>query len=151
MRTIRIKWVAGRRIVIVGSWIKILFRRSLVSLIGGVQAIARAIGIGRDRLPRQPLFRAFGMWKGYYVGGIHMQESTGWEMHPNGDEVLTLVSGRFEIILEREGEDEIILLEPGKSCVVPQGIWHRMTIIEPGELLFLTPGDETVHRPLAKT
>lgn len=125
---------------------RIALRRAVVRTVTGLTRIAR-LATGRRGLPSQPLFHSFGLYQGIYIGGIAMRESTGWEMHPDGDEVLTLLSGRFDVILEDEGVEQVIALTPGTSAIVPQGVWHRMVIHEPGELLFLTPGDATEHRP----
>ena len=31
-------------------------------------------------------------------------------------------------------------------CVVPRGVWHRLLVREPGDLLFATPGPSTEQR-----
>jgi len=126
---------------------RIALRRAAVRTVTGLTRIARLVA-GRRGMPSQPLFHSFGLYRGIYIGGIAMRESTGWEMHPDGDEVLTLLSGRFDVILDEAGAERVIALTRGKSAIVPQGVWHRMVIHEPGELLFLTPGDATEHRPL---
>ena len=126
---------------------QIALRRAAVRAVTGLTRLVRWMS-GRRGLPSQPLFHSFGLYRGIYIGGIAMKESTGWEMHPDGDEVLTLLSGQFDIILDEGGAQRVIALTPGKSAIVPQGVWHRMVIHMPGELLFLTPGDATEHRPL---
>lgn len=124
-----------------------MLRRALVRAVTMVVRFGRW-ATGRRGMPSQPLFHSFGLYRGIYIGGIAMRESTGWEMHPDGDEVLTLLSGQFDVILDEGSAERVIGLTPGKSAIVPQGIWHRMVINEPGELLFLTPGDRTRHKPL---
>lgn len=126
---------------------RIALRRAAVRAVIGLTWVVRR-ATGRRGMPSQPLFHSFGLYRGIYIGGIAMRESTGWEIHPDGDEVLTLLSGEFDIILDEGGVERVIALTPGKSAIVPQGVWHRMVIREPGELLFLTPGDTTEHRPL---
>lgn len=125
----------------------VFLRRTAVLVVTATTRLARKL-LGREGLPGQPLFHSFGLYRGIYIGGIAMKESTGWEMHPDGDEVLTLLSGQCDIILDADGVETIIALKPGKSALIPQGVWHRMVINIPGELLFLTPGDATEHRPL---
>ncbi|HMO76653.1 MAG TPA: cupin domain-containing protein [Sphingopyxis sp.] len=124
-----------------------LLRRFAVRIVTASTRFVRW-ATGRRGMPSQPLFHSFGLYRGIYIGGIAMRESTGWEMHPDGDEVLTLLSGQFDIVLDEQGVERVIALTPGKSAIVPQGVWHRMVINEPGELLFLTPGDTTQHKPL---
>ena len=81
-----------------------------------------------------------------YCGGLRMRRDTDWEMHPDGDETLTLLSGRIDVVLEKPGGNETIPLQPGTSCCVPAGVWHRQIVLEAGELLFITPGDTTRRR-----
>ena len=124
-----------------------MLRRAAVRMATGLTHIVRWAS-GRRGLPSQPLFHSFGLYRGIYIGGVAMKESTGWEMHPDGDEVLTLLSGQFDIVLDEGGVERTIALTPGQGALVPRGVWHRMVIKVPGELLFLTPGDTTEHRPL---
>jgi mannose-6-phosphate isomerase-like protein (cupin superfamily) len=70
-----------------------------------------------------------------------------WEMHPAGDEVVTLLSGEVDLMLQ-EGSQEIILsLKRRVTVIVPQGVWHRAIVREPGDMLFITRGAGTQHRP----
>jgi mannose-6-phosphate isomerase-like protein (cupin superfamily) len=72
-----------------------------------------------------------------------------WEMHPAGDEILILISGAFDLQVERaDGMVETIEMRAGKTCVVPKGLWHRGLAREPGNLVFITPGQGTQHRPV---
>ena len=45
-----------------------------------------------------------------------------WEMHPAGDEVVCLLSGSIDVILERDGREEVIELRDRGACVVPAGV-----------------------------
>lgn len=72
-----------------------------------------------------------------------------WERHPAGDEILTLLSGELELVLETvDGERRSVLL-PGQTFIVPRGVWHRGIVRKPGRLMFVTPGAGTEHRPVA--
>ena len=82
--------------------------------------------------------------------GIQMLEHDaphGGEVHPDGDELLYVVSGRLEVTLESEPTAPV-QLGPGEVCVVPRGEWHLVHVIEPGVLVNLTPGPRGDHRPL---
>lgn len=125
----------------------VYLRRTAVFVVTALTRLARKL-LGRGGMSGQPLFHSFGLYRGIYIGGIAMRKSTGWERHPAGDEVLTLLSGQCDIILDENGVETIVALTPGKSALIPQGVWHRMVINTPGELLFMTPGDTTEHRPL---
>lgn len=75
------------------------------------------------------------------------------ELHPDGDELLYLVSGRVEVVLD-DGDVDHVGLEtrhdvgPGEAFVVPKGVWHRLEVIEPAHLVHVTPGPGSGHRPL---
>jgi hypothetical protein len=34
--------------------------------------------------------------------------------------------------------------------VVPRGVWHRVLLVEPSQLLHITPGPGGEHRPLTE-
>ena len=62
------------------------------------------------------------------------------EMHPDGDEILFVISGAMSVRLELPDGDRHVDLAGGDALVVPQGVWHKVTMHEPGQLLHLTPG-----------
>lgn len=72
----------------------------------------------------------------------------GGEMHPDGDEILYLISGRIDVVLEEDGSERLIEVRPGQGCVVPKGVWHRVLLREPSQLLHITPGPGGEHRPV---
>lgn len=73
-----------------------------------------------------------------------------WEIHPNGDEIVYLISGEVEFHLEApDGETSSLQVsEPGHYVVVPQGYWHTAKVKEFAKMLFITPGEGTENRPL---
>jgi mannose-6-phosphate isomerase-like protein (cupin superfamily) len=71
------------------------------------------------------------------------------EMHPDGDELLYVVSGRVSLLLELPGGERTLELAAGDAAIVPRGIWHRVRLREPTRLLHITPGPGGAHRPLA--
>jgi mannose-6-phosphate isomerase-like protein (cupin superfamily) len=71
------------------------------------------------------------------------------EMHPDGDELLYLVSGTATVTLELTGGITQVDLGAGDAVVVPQGVWHQITTPEPAQLIHITPrpnGDARVRR-----
>lgn len=62
------------------------------------------------------------------------------EVHPDGDEVLLLVSGAVSVRLELPEGDRVVEMAAGDLVVVPQGIWHQVVMREPGQLVHITPG-----------
>jgi bifunctional enzyme CysN/CysC len=86
---------------------------------------------------------------GWLVASYQMtQDTSTWEMHPDGDEILYLVSGEIEIILEEQGSERSILLQKGLACIVPKGYWHRQVVKAPGEELAITFGRGSQHKPV---
>jgi mannose-6-phosphate isomerase-like protein (cupin superfamily) len=71
------------------------------------------------------------------------------EMHPDGDELLYLVSGAVTVALELAAGDRLVDLGAGDAVVVPKGVWHKITMREPGRLIHITPGPNGEARPLA--
>ncbi|WP_044989003.1 cupin domain-containing protein [Sorangium cellulosum] len=76
------------------------------------------------------------------------EDTPQWEMHPAGDEILVLLSGASDVVLEEQGGERVVALLAGAACKVPQGAWHRILVREPGDLLSITYGKGTQHRPL---
>ena len=70
------------------------------------------------------------------------------EMHPDGDEILYLISGRIRVVILDDPLEDIEIL-PGRGLVVPKGTWHRVDILEPSQIAYLTPGPNNEFRPLA--
>ena len=70
-----------------------------------------------------------------------------WEMHPAGHEVLVMLEGRLEMVIDHEGAVTSHEMGPGTTLVMPPGAWHRAKVIEPGRLLGVTCGLGTEHRP----
>ena len=71
-------------------------------------------------------------------------------MHPAGDEIVCLLSGRATLALDRDGREEIVhLARPGAFAIVPKGTWHTARIAVPTQMLFVTPGAGTQNRPVA--
>jgi mannose-6-phosphate isomerase-like protein (cupin superfamily) len=67
------------------------------------------------------------------------------ELHPDGDELLYLVSGAIEVILDDGDEETIgtetsIVLRGGDAFIVPRGVWHQINVIEPAYFVHVTPG-----------
>lgn len=69
------------------------------------------------------------------------------EMHPDGDEVLYLVSGKVRVVFV-DGDHDDVDVNPGDGLIVPKGTWHRVDILEPSQIVYLTPGPNNEYRPL---
>jgi mannose-6-phosphate isomerase-like protein (cupin superfamily) len=71
-----------------------------------------------------------------------------WEMHPNGDEVVYIISGSADFILEGNGATKIIEIRGKGLIVIPKGIWHTAKALAPCRAMHITMGKGTLHRPL---
>ncbi|MFI1379721.1 cupin domain-containing protein [Embleya sp. NPDC020886] len=76
-----------------------------------------------------------------------------WEQHPDGQEVLCLLSGIVHVHLRDHdsGSEPVATLTAGTSYIVPAGRWHRLTVEEPGDLLVITPRTNTRHERMHPT
>jgi mannose-6-phosphate isomerase-like protein (cupin superfamily) len=67
------------------------------------------------------------------------------EMHPDGDEVIYVLEGRFSV---RLGVDDPAYVEvtAGQGIVIPKGVWHKIHILAPCRLVTVTPGPAFEYR-----
>lgn len=92
---------------------------------------------------------------GYSIGAIPNVQGPGphgGEVHPDGDELLYLVEGEMEVILDDGDEHHVgnetrFLLRSGEAYVIPRGVWHRLESSDPCYLVHVTPGPNGGHRP----
>ena len=78
------------------------------------------------------------------------EDWTSWEMHPNGEEIVYLLSGAADLILEKEGIQKTFELRGKGLVIVPHETWHTAKIFEPSNFLIITLGKETQHRRFNK-
>jgi len=122
-----------------------------------IDLTAEVVGIDRadrrarivEQQPRRPPRRI----DGFTIGAPMLTEDAphDGEMHPDGDELLYLLSGAVTVRLELDeslGGERIIEMAAGDALVVPQGVWHQIKLRQPGQLLHITPGPQGDHRPL---
>jgi mannose-6-phosphate isomerase-like protein (cupin superfamily) len=110
------------------------------------------VGIGADRQARlvEQTGRGPQRIDGFTIGAPDLTGDPPHkgEMHPDGDELLFMLSGSVTVRLELPEGDRIVELGAGDAVVVPRGIWHLVTLREPGRLVHITPGPNGEHRPL---
>ena len=99
-----------------------------------------------DQKPGRPPHRI----DGFTIGAplVTGDAPHGGEVHPDGDELLYLISGAMNLRLEHPDGDVEVELRAGQAVVVPRGVWHKLTLREPGQLLHITPGPGGDARPL---
>jgi mannose-6-phosphate isomerase-like protein (cupin superfamily) len=72
-----------------------------------------------------------------------------WEVHPQGDEIVVLLSGAADMVLEENGSHRVVALSKSGQCViVPKGTWHTARIVVPTSMLFITPGEGTENKTI---
>lgn len=119
---------------------------------GPIDLARFAVGIGRDGDARAiaceagPPPRVDGLVVGAPL--LVREPPHAGEMHPDGDELLYLVSGRVTVVLEDRSPPRRVELRPGQALVVPRGVWHRVRLAEPSRIVHVTPGPGGEHRPL---
>lgn len=74
---------------------------------------------------------------------------THWEMHPAGEEVLSLQSGAMTLVLETPQGLARAAMKPGDTLIVPRGMWHTALVHAPSKLLAITEGAGTQSRALS--
>jgi uncharacterized cupin superfamily protein len=72
-----------------------------------------------------------------------------WEMHPQADEFVYLLSGDVIFQLETEAGIDHVPLRGRGAVVVPRGVWHTAKVLAPSRMLFVTLGSGTRHRPVS--
>jgi mannose-6-phosphate isomerase-like protein (cupin superfamily) len=70
-----------------------------------------------------------------------------WEMHPEGDEVIVVLTGSVTFHLDDGASTQSVAVTALHGVVVPKGTWHTADVPEPGQILVITWGEGTQHRP----
>jgi len=82
---------------------------------------------------------------------MHTLESpaTTWEVHPEGSEVVLVVSGRLRLHQEHpDGRVETLVIDPGEYAINGPGVWHTAEPLDgPATAVFITCGAGTQLRP----
>ena len=108
---------------------------------------AAAVPIAVDSSFWQRLEKEAALQEGRLVTFFHLARGNmHWEMHPAGDELLFLVSGKTAIVLDDGKARRKVVMKAGKALIVPRGVWHTLEIAEPGDLLAITRGAGTEVR-----
>lgn len=93
--------------------------------------------LGTEKLP----------FAGWLVSSFEMKPGvTHWERHPKGDEIVFVLSGAIDVVLQEAAGNRTLSLSAGQSGFIPRGLWHQIVTHEPSRTLFLTAGEGTEHR-----
>jgi mannose-6-phosphate isomerase-like protein (cupin superfamily) len=71
-----------------------------------------------------------------------------WEMHPNADEFVYLLSGDAVLHLEYPEGIHAVALSCSGAVIVPRGVWHTAKVTAPSRMLHITRGAGTQTRPV---
>jgi len=117
------------------------------------------LGLGATAVPQPPFdglpwYAAYGERhgddgaEGRLVALHHFDSSwDGWEVHPNGAEVVICTAGSITLIQEIDGEHVRTTLGPGEYAINAPGVWHTADVDDHATALFITAGEGTEHRP----
>ncbi len=67
------------------------------------------------------------------------------EMHPDGDEVIYVLEGRFSLRLGLN-EPAYIEVAAGQAVVIPKGVWHKIHVLAPCRLVTVVPGPRIEYK-----
>ena len=85
---------------------------------------------------------------GLNVGVVTMDKaSNNGEVHFEGDEILYIISGELSLTSD-SNPNESLSLRAGESCIIKKGEWHKVSVIKPAQLIYITPGLNNEHRAI---
>ena len=102
------------------------------------------VPLGADLYER--LDRNYASFSGHSLIAMHRFSGdwSTWECHPHGDEIVCLIDGSAEFLLQTEsGIVSTVLDSPGSYVCVPANTWHTARIASSATCLFFTPGEGT--------
>ena len=75
-----------------------------------------------------------------------------WEVHPAGDEFVTLITGDITFVLWQDQQEwPLRLSTPSDFVIIPKGVWHTARVHAPTTMLFVTPGEGTKNAAAPET
>ena len=75
-----------------------------------------------------------------------------WEVHPAGDEFVTLITGDITLVLWQDQQERALRLStPSDFVIIPKGVWHTARVRAPTTMLFVTPGEGTKNAAAPET
>ncbi len=99
----------------------------------------------RERSPETPAdeeAEAFATLAAFRDGGIFagsFEGESAWERHPNGDELVHILSGETTLTILTDGGPQALEMKAGMLTVVPRDCWHRFHAPNGVTVLTATP------------
>ena len=120
--------------------------------LGSVRFILGPDGTGTNKTVGKSFYEElddeFGDFKGHaLIQSFEFSENwPTWEVHPEGDEFVYLLSGDTDFLLMIDSQERRVRVnEPGSYVVVPKGVWHTAHPHTHTSMLFVTPGEGTLN------
>ena len=85
---------------------------------------------------------AFAMLAETETGGVFAGSFEGvsqWERHPNGDELVQVLSGETQLTIKMDDGDYILHMKAGMITIVPRGCWHQFEAPNGVSVMTMTP------------
>lgn len=79
-----------------------------------------------------------------YVGSFSGRSP--WERHPNGNELVHILTGRTELTIMTDDGPQVFEAVAGTVMIVPAGLWHRFDAPDGVTVMTITP-PPTEHSP----
>lgn len=114
-----------------------------LSSAGAIRSHASGVGFFQLAMANPELMQG-------YVFSLHHAANSAavhyptWEMHPEGDELLILLSGSLSAEFRHQEGQSTEVLSCHTASIVPAGIWHRLIVHEPSVLIAITPRQGTL-------
>ncbi len=99
----------------------------------------------RGRSPETPAdeaAEAFATLAAFRDGGVFagsFEGESAWERHPNGDELVHILSGETTLTILTDDGPQLLKMKAGMLTVVPRGCWHRFHAPDGVTVLTATP------------
>ena len=99
----------------------------------------------RNGTPADPAVARFTSANGWLLTTIDIEaDSSRWEVHTLADELLILISGAIDLLVESPpGEVRVVELRPGKAFLVPKDTWHRFVTRVPSRFIGVAYGQSS--------
>lgn len=86
---------------------------------------------------------------GVFAGSF--EGTSAWERHPNGDELVQVLSGETQLTIKMDDGDHTLHMKAGMVAVVPRGCWHQFEAPSGVSVMTMTPQptDHSITPPSA--